>query len=362
MMRLAWVLDRPLQRGGTWQVLLPGLITPALIGAGALLLAGLGGPREVLVGLGVTCVLAVAYQIFVGATGIISFGHMAFVALGAYVAGIVTIPPSRRGALLPDLPAPFQHVYLTFAGSLILAAVLCALLACVSGFVLMRMSGAAAGIATLGLLVIVNEVLRNSDSFTKGTQTFFGVPANTDLLSVGVVLLLVVAMALLFTFSPWGLGARAGRDDPLATETLGGSVFWGRFTAWVVSGALTGVGGALLAQELTAFSPKSFFIAQSVPVIVIVVLGGVSSVAGSLVGAVLYVAWAQLMLVVESGNIMGVEFPGIAGVGQLTVGIGLIVLLRWRPAGLLGSREVGIRSTGTRETGVLEVSSEEEKA
>lgn len=348
MMRLGWVVDRPLRKGGTLSVVAPGLLIPAAIGFAALLLAAIGGPREVLIGLGVSCVLAVAYQVFVGATGIVSFGHMAFVAVGAYVAGIVTIPPSQRAQLLPDLPSPFDHFYLTFAGSLVLAAVVCAVLACVSGFVLMRLSGAAAGIATLALLVIVNEVLRNANSFTKGTQTFFGVPANTDLITTGVVLVVVVVVALLFKFSPLGLASRAARDDPLATETLGGSVLRGRLWAWIVSGALTGVGGALLAQQLTAFSPKSFFVAQSVPIIVIVVLGGINSVAGSLVGAVVFILWAQLMLVVESGNIAGFGFPSVGGLGQLTVGVGLILLLRLRPKGLLGQRDVGVRYSGAQ--------------
>ncbi len=346
MRRIGWVVDRPLSRGGLLSVLGPGLLIPAALGATALVLAALGGPREILVGLGVSCVLAVAYQVFVGATGIISFGHMAFVAVGAYAAGIVTIPPSQRATMLPDLPAPLDRLYLTFAGSLVLAAVVCAVLACVSGFVLMRMSGAAAGIATLALLVIVNEVLRNAGSITKGTQTFFGVPANTTLVSVAVVLAVVVLVALAFKFSPWGLASRAVRDDTLAAETLGGSVFRGRIWAWIVSGALTGVGGALMAQQLTAFSPKSFFVSQSVPIIVIVVLGGINSVAGSVVGAVVYVAWAQLMLVVESGDIHGIEFPAVAGIAQLTVGIGLIVILRLRPTGLLGSREPGLGRSG----------------
>lgn len=342
MTRLAWVIDRPLQRGGLVMAVAPGVLIPSLIGLGAFLLAAIGGPEQILVSLGIACILAVAYQVFVGSTGIISFGHMAFVAVGAYVAGLVTVPPSQRSVLLPDLPEPLNQIYLTFPGSLLLAAAVCAVLAVLSGLVLMRMNGIAAGIATLGLLVIVNEVIRNSGSITRGTQTFFGVPAATNLLSTGVIVLLVTLVALTFKFSKIGTLARAARDDDLAYQTLGGSVFRGRMWAWVISGALTGVGGALLAQQLTAFSPSSFFIADAVPIIVIVVLGGINSVAGSLVGAVFYVAWTQFMLVVESGNILGLNLPVVAGIGQLTIGVGLILVLRWRPYGLLNSSEVGL--------------------
>ncbi len=342
MMRLGWVIDRPLRPGGLALAVAPGVLLPSLIGLGAFALAALGGPEQILVSLGIACVLAVAYQVFVGATGIISFGHMAFVAVGAYVAGLVTVPPSQRQALLPDLPEPLQGIYLTFPGALILAALVCAALAVVSGLVLMRMTGVAAGIATLGLLVIVNEVLRNSGSITRGTQTFFGVPAATNLISTGVIVLLTTLIALSFKFSKIGTLTRAARDDDLAFETLGGSVFRGRMWAWIISGALTGIGGALLAQQLTAFSPNSFFIADAVPIIVIVVLGGINSVAGSLVGAVFYVAWSQFMLVVESGDILGLDLPVVAGIGQLTIGVGLILILRWRPHGLLNSSEVGV--------------------
>ncbi|CAB4961197.1 unannotated protein [freshwater metagenome] len=346
MISLGWVTDRPLRKWGLLTVVAPGVIVPAAIGLTALILAAIGGPREILVSLGVSCTLAVAYQIFVGATGIISFGHMAFVAVGAYTAGLVTVPPSQRATLLPDLPAPLQQVYLTFPASLALAAAVCALLALLSGLVLMRMSGVAAGIGTLGLLVIVNEVIRNSGSLTRGTQTFFGVPANTNLISTGAVIMLVTVLALLFKFSRFGIKARAGKDDDLAYETLGGSVIRARIFAWVLSGALTGVGGALMAQQLTAFSPSSFFIIQSVPIIVIVVLGGINSVAGSLLGAVVYVAWIQIMLEVESGSVVGLEFPVVAGIGQLTIGVALILVLRWRPLGLLGSSELGLKIPG----------------
>lgn len=332
-----WGSDLPLVRGALARQAASALVAPILlIVVVASWLAG-GGSRSLLIGLGVSAVLVVGYQVFVGATGIVSFGHMAFVGIGAYTAGILIVPSALKSFLLPNLPLGLQEVVISPIAAMVAGALAAAVVALVSGAALMRSTGAAAGIATLALLVIVNEVLRNATSFTRGTQTFFGVP---DAASVGLVygtLCVSIAIAVIYKFSPLGLRARAVRDDPLAAETAGVRVLPARLTAWVLSAAITGAGGALLAYELTAFSPKAFFVAQSVPIIVMTVLGGINSVLGCATGAVLLTAWLELMRRLEGGDLGPLSF---AGLSQLTVGLGLILVLWLRPRGLLDAREL----------------------
>lgn len=292
-----------------------------------------------LVSLGISMVLAVGYQVFCGNTGIVSFGHPAFVALGAYAAGLVSVPPAVKAATLPRLPELIAGAQLGMVPAVLLGGLVAALVALAVGPIVLRLAGAAAGIMTFGLLVIVNEVLRNADALTRGNQTFFGVPKLADFATVYAAAAIVIVVAVAFKFSRFGLRARAVREDPLAAETAGINVVAARLAPWVLSAFVMGVGGALMAYFLTAFSPRSFYLAMVVPMLMMAVLGGLGSVAGAVAGTILITAWEQIMRLVEGGG-LGLSVP--LGTAQLTLGTGLVLLLYLRPGGLLGSGEVAL--------------------
>lgn len=339
---LRFVTDRGLAPGA-----LPRITLAAALGAllFCLLVVAVnwltGGRYEtVLIGAGIAGVTVVGYQIFVGNTGIVSFGHPAFVAIGAYAAGLVAVPPDIKAATLPDLPDFLAHLSLGLVPAMVIGGLAAVVVALVIGPVVMRLAGATAGIMTFGLLVIANDVLRNAETFTRGTQTFFGVPKSAGPVAVFATLVLAVVLAALFKFSPAGLRARAVREDPLAAEIAGISVVRARLWAWVLSAFVTGVGGALLAHNLTAFSPKSFYLNLVVPMMVMAVLGGMGSVLGALGGTALITAWQELMRAVEGGG-LGIKVP--VGFSELTLGVGLALLLYWRPHGVFGQLELDFR-------------------
>ncbi|MFO1059949.1 MAG: branched-chain amino acid ABC transporter permease [Dongiaceae bacterium] len=332
-------IDRPLGRHGGARVLGGTLLLMAAVLGGAALLgaAADGAYASLALSLGIAMVLTIGYQIFAGSTGVVSFGHPGFVALGAYTAGLLAVPPPIKAATLPHLP-PFLAA--AEAGPVV--AILCggavaAAAALLIGPIVMRLAGAASGIMTFGFLVIMNELLRNAQSLTRGNQTFFGVPKLADF---GLVWGAVLAAALLsigFKFSAAGLRARAVREDPLAAETAGINLVAARLWPWVLSAFVMGAGGALMAFFLTAFSPKSFYTALVIPMMIMAVLGGLYSVAGAVAGTILLTAWEQVMRVLESG---GFGFAAPLGISQLTLGVGLVLVLYWRPGGLLGSQEL----------------------
>ncbi|TIV74860.1 MAG: ABC transporter, partial [Mesorhizobium sp.] len=134
----------------------------------------------------------VGLQVFSGNTGIVSFGPAAFMGVGAYTAGIVTMNPAIQRSALPHLPAWMAGYGVSVWPSLIIAAVAGLILAGVSGLVIRRLSGSAASIATLALQIIVYTVLVAAKDVTRGSQTFYGVPRNTTL----VVALIVSAIAI----------------------------------------------------------------------------------------------------------------------------------------------------------------------
>jgi branched-chain amino acid transport system permease protein len=157
----------------------------------------------------------------------------------------------------------------------------------------------------------------------------------------------VLALALLvsigFKFSRAGLHARAVRDEPLAAASAGIGQVRARLAPWCLSAFVCGVSGAMLAQHLTAFSPGSFYISFVIPLMLMAVLGGLDSVLGAVVGTILISAWQQLMRGAEGAHLPFVGWTMPAGIADLSLGIGFLVLLRLRPQGLLGNLELGLR-------------------
>jgi branched-chain amino acid transport system permease protein len=341
MIRMRWTRDRGLERGATAGVVagvtgLAALVTLAIAGY---LVVTKGSNYDLLIAFGVNAVLVVGLQVLVGNTGIMSFGQMAFVALGAYTAGVLATPPAIKQSVLPHLPALLRDNALPVVPTLLIAGLVAALAALVIGPALMRLTGIAAGITTFGFLVIMNDVIRNTESFTRGNETFFGVPQSATLPVVFGTVTVMVALAAAIKWSRLGLQARAARDDPLAAETAGINVVASRLWPWVGSAFISGVGGALLAYQLTAFSPNSFYLNQTIPIVVMVVLGGANSVAGAVVGTALLTAWQEFVRNIENGHLGPLHFPSFNGIAEMSIGVGLILLLLARPEGAIGSWE-----------------------
>ncbi|MBL0373412.1 branched-chain amino acid ABC transporter permease [Rhizobium sp. KVB221] len=340
-------IDKPLGRTG-YGAAVGGavLLSGVFVGLLAVLdIVTAGQYSALIVSLGISIVLTMGYQIFAGSTGIVSFGHPGFVAVGAYAAGLVSVPAGMKAATLPHLPAFLATAQLGMVPAILLGGLAAALVALLIGPIVMRLAGAAAGIMTFGFLVIMNELLRNADALTRGNQTFFGVPKLADFWSVYTAVILVAALAAAFKFSRPGLRARAVREDALAAETAGINLVTARLWPWVLSAFVMGCGGALMAFFLTAFSPKSFYTALVIPMMVMAVLGGLNSVAGAIVGTILLTFWEQLMRGLESG---GLGFSVPLGTSQLTLGVVLVLTLYLRPGGLLGALELMLGKPASR--------------
>lgn len=295
---------------------------------------------EIVLLFGINATMVVGFQVFVGNTGIVSFGHVAFMAVGAYAAGIAAIPVVDKEVFLPDLPGFLAAVELGILPALLVGGLAAALLALISGTALMRLSGAAASIATLGLLVIVNNVLAQATPITRGPQSLFGVPAYTTFAWVFASLALVVALSAAFKWSGAGLRARASRDDALAAESAGIGMLGARMQAFALSAFITGIAGGLYAMLLTAFSPASFFLPQLVVVLTMAIIGGINSITGAVTGAALVTVLNEGLRRLEGGFSLGaIDVAPAEGISAAVFGLLLILMLRWRPAGLADSFE-----------------------
>ena len=288
--------------------------------------------ERVIVNFFITLVLALSIQTFSGNSGIVSFGHVGFMGVGAYVAALATIPPAIKALTLPSLPGFLADLHLGFVPSVLLAAAISAFVAAILGAPLARMREGAMTMATISVLVIFFVIFDNWDEVTRGAQVLFGIPRNTTIWWAVGFAVLTIALARLFRESPAGTMLRASRADPVAAEALGANVVLLRWIAWPVSGFIMGMGGGLWAEYNVAFGPRQFFFSLTFALLAVLVVGGLGSVSGAVVGAVVVTAASEIMRRVE-------DRTGIGGLSDMAVALMILLVLYRRPDGLLGRVE-----------------------
>ena len=286
--------------------------------------------------------VVVALYVFVGNSGVISFGHMSFVAAGAYLAGLITLDPETKGFTTPGLFHVLKHAQLGLVPSLALAAAVGAVYALVVGLPLMRLSGLPAGIATLAVLGITYNVLSYWGKIGPGVQTVTGVPeASVWSLAVGVAI--VVAAAYAYQRSRFGRVLRATREDPPAARASGISIYRERLIAFTLSGALAGLAGGLYVHMLGLLQPDLFYLDLTLVTLAMLVFGGVGSLWGAVIGALAISALNSFLGDAENTVDVGFHLTLPNGTRLVTVGAVMALVLILRPCGLTGGREFGWR-------------------
>jgi ABC-type branched-subunit amino acid transport system permease subunit len=286
----------------------------------------------------INLVVVVGLQTFTGNSGVVSFGHVAFMAIGAYVAAITTTSPAIKQSLIPNAPGFLLDAELSFVPALALAVAVTAAIALPVGFVFARLSGAAAAIATLAWLVIVRTVIANWDRVTAGTLTFYGIPSFTTLGWALGLAIVSIFVARLFRESGLGLSLRATSNDALVARAVGVSVTSARLVAWVLSAAIAGLGGALYAHFILAVAPTAFYFELTFVILVMLIVGG-RSVSAAVLGAAVISVISELLRRTESAT---ERF----GTSTLVLALIFMIMMIVRPEGLLGRwelEELGLR-------------------
>lgn len=284
--------------------------------------------------------ITVGFGVFSGNAGVLSFGHAAFVAVGAYAGAILVMAPSARTSMLPALPDFMATLEVSVPVALALSAIICGLLAILPGVVIARMTPAVAVIGTFALLVIINDVLIGAKDITRGNQTFYGVPPIATLTTSVVVLLGVILIARIYRDSPMGIRLRASREDVMAARVAGIAVERQRFVAWVLSAMICGVGGALFGAFIGAFSPKTFYLVLSLQLLAMLLVGGWTTVSGAVVGTAVVVIMTSMLDRVSGGIGPIPPFPGLTEIG---VSVAILVILFFRRNGIMGLQELDER-------------------
>jgi branched-chain amino acid transport system permease protein len=286
-------------------------------------------------------------QIFSGNSGVLSFGHVTFVAIGAYSSALLTIPPAIKEFTYLTMPSwltswVFPAELSPLQGTLV-GGGLAALFALIISPAIVRLAGVQAGIATLALLVIANVFIVQTSSITRGTSTQIGVPTTTTLLSVTVWVLVAIALAFLFQQSRFGLRLRASRENERAARSVGVQVSRERGIAWVLSAFVCGVAGALYAHYFVTFSYLDFYFNtngfdQVLLPIAMLVVGGMTSITGAVVGCYLVTVVFEIFRRWEVNEFLGTNPP--SGTTNLVLAVVLLVTLLLRPRGITGGKEL----------------------
>ncbi|HZK04727.1 MAG TPA: branched-chain amino acid ABC transporter permease [Actinomycetaceae bacterium] len=263
--------------------------------------------------IGINIILAVSLNLITGFTGQFSLGHAGFMAIGAYSCAVVTMQyPTIWG----------------FLGGVLLGAVLSALVGFLVGLPTLRLRGDYLAIATLGMAEIIRILLLNFE-FSNGAAGMQGIPQFVNWTWLFVFTVGTVVVIANFINSSFGRACISVREDEIAAESIGVNSTRAKTLAFVIGAFFGGVGGALYASTFYFIKPDLFGFLKSIDILVIVVLGGLGSISGSVIAAV--------VLVLVSTALQG--FPEVR---MIIYALVLVVLMVFRPQGLMGSRELSL--------------------
>lgn len=318
------------------------VVLVAVMAVGAVIAPdGRGATYRLLVNFLITVVIVVALQMFTGNSGIVSWGHAAFVGIGAYATAWFSVPTVIKEDIFPGLPTWIMTAEWGLVPCLMVSTLVGATAAAVIGLAICRMKETAMAMSTLGLLVIAHGIYSNWEGWTRGTEGVYALPTNTNIYVACGFACLAVLLAVMFKYSRVGLRLQASREDPLSAESTGVSVVRARYVAWVASAAMSALAGSLWAQFNLAFGPAQFYYAQVFAILSMLVIGGLATVSGALIGAGLTDILFEVLRGVENeGNLFGIKVPQVSGLAQMILAVITLLILIFRPNGLLAWWEI----------------------
>ncbi len=274
---------------------------------------------------GINIILAVSLNLINGFTGQFSIGHAGFMAIGAYTSAYITVNfGDRIRSVLSFLPSAASDGALLLLG---LAAG--ALLAAIAGFFVgvpsLRLRGDYLAIVTLGFGEIIRVFILNIDA-VGGARGFSGIPKIANFFWIYLFAALSIVVVYRIVHSSFGRTLIAIREDEIAAEAMGVDTTRSKVISFVVSSAMAGIGGGLFGHYLMYLHTNSFTFLKSIEIIIMIVIGGLGSITGSVIGAVLYIFLTE-------------GFREFAQYRMVLFSLILVIIMIVRPQGILGHRE-----------------------
>ncbi|RXK08144.1 branched-chain amino acid ABC transporter permease [Halarcobacter bivalviorum] len=288
-------------------------------------------------------ILAVSYNLINGVTGQFSLEPNGFVAIGAYVTAILIVDADTM-LYQYDIEDPSEWVLALqadFAWALLIAGCFTALVALALSFPVFRVRGDYLAIVTLGFGFIIKILAINNPQITNGSLGMNDIPEYSNLYWTGGIAIFTVLAILNIIYSKYGRAMKAVRDDEDAATAMGVNTFKIKTYAFTTSAFFEGVGGGLLAALLTSISPDLFTFFLTFQLLIIIVLGGLGSTTGAILGTIFVMAGLEWMRFLdEPMNIFGFETEGTPGMRMVVFSLILIIVMLFAREGLVGKKEL----------------------
>lgn len=266
---------------------------------------------QILMGIGISIIMALGTNLILGFSGQFSLGQAGFMAIGAYTTAILT----------KSMPT-----YAGFYLSMLVGALLAGAIALVVGLPTLRLKGDYLAIATLGVAEIIRIVIINGGSLTNGAAGISGVLPYTSWTTVFIAVVLITVLVMNFLRSPMGREVISVREDEIAAESMGVNTTKIKVTAFVIAAMTAAVAGSLYVGYIGTIVPKDFAILKSIDYLIIAVFGGLGSMTGTIVAAVVL-------------GILNMFLQSVSDLRMIIYSLALILVMVFRPGGLLGTKE-----------------------
>lgn len=269
---------------------------------------------QILQQIGINIILAVGLNLIVGFSGQFSLGHAGFMAIGAYAAAII----GSRSATYP-----------AFFAAMVLGALIAGAVALVVGIPTLRLKGDYLAIATLGVSEIIRILIINGGDLTNGAAGILGIPAFTNWQMVYFFVVMTTILTINFLRSPIGRATLSVREDEIAAESVGVNTTKIKVIAFVFGAMTASIAGSLQAGFIGSVVPKDYTFINSINVLIIVVFGGLGSMTGTIVAAIVL-------------GILNMVLQNVASIRMIIYSLALILVMIFRPGGLLGTWELSL--------------------
>lgn len=269
---------------------------------------------QILQQIGINIILAVGLNLIVGFSGQFSLGHAGFMAIGAYAAAIIGSKSPTYGA---------------FFGAMLVGALLSGAVALLVGIPTLRLKGDYLAVATLGVSEIIRIFIINGGSLTNGAAGILGIPNFTTWQMVYFFVVITTIATLNFLRSPIGRSTLSVREDEIAAESVGVSTTKIKIIAFVFGAITASIAGSLQAGFIGSVVPKDYTFINSINVLIIVVFGGLGSITGAIVSAIVL-------------GILNMLLQDVASVRMIIYALALVLVMIFRPGGLLGTWELSL--------------------
>lgn len=269
---------------------------------------------QILQQIGINIILAVGLNLIVGFSGQFSLGHAGFMAIGAYAAAIIGSKSPTYGA---------------FFGAMIIGALLSGAVALLVGIPTLRLKGDYLAVATLGVSEIIRIFIINGGSLTNGAAGILGIPNFTTWQMVYFFVVITTIATLNFLRSPIGRSTLSVREDEIAAESVGVNTTKIKIIAFVFGAITASIAGSLQAGFIGSVVPKDYTFINSINVLIIVVFGGLGSITGAIVSAIVL-------------GILNMLLQDVASVRMIIYALALVLVMIFRPGGLLGTWEFSL--------------------